>query len=209
MSNNNITGVLFDLDGVLIDTETNYTHFWDMVDKVIPTGVPNFSAAIKGSNLATILTDYFPPGKHAQVVEMLNEHQRHMTYDFFPGAIELLENLKSRDIPACVVTSSDTKKMESLYAQHPFFPSYFHGIITGDMVSKPKPDPECFLLGAELINQPIESCLVFEDSFNGLSAARNAGAIVVAVASTNSRQSLIGKADIILDNISDFAMPSL
>ena len=204
-----IKGVLFDLDGVLIDTESNYTVFWDKLNEAIPTGVDNFSSVIKGSNLATILNTYFPPEQHARVVEMLNEHQASMRYDFFPGAAELLEMLRRRGIPACLVTSSDTKKMDSLYAQHPRFRDYFRGIVTGDMVKKPKPDPECFLLGAGLLNLSIDNCVVFEDSFNGLEAARRAGAAVVTVASTNSRESLQGTADVIIDGLQDFSLENL
>lgn len=58
------TGVLFDLDGVLIDSESIYTEFWEDVDKVFPTNVPDFAHIIKGSTLPKILGTYFPMQKY-------------------------------------------------------------------------------------------------------------------------------------------------
>ena len=142
MTERAIKGVLFDLDGVLIDTEGTYTQFWEAVDRHFPTGVEGFAQVIKGSNLHNILHTYFPTEKmRAQVTEMLDNFQHDMEYNYFPGAIELLKELKSNGIACCIVTSSDKRKMESLYSQHPDFPSHFDAIVTGNMVTEPKPSP--------------------------------------------------------------------
>ena len=173
-------GVLFDLDGVLLNSEHIYSHFWDEVDRRYPTGVPNFSSVIKGSNLHEILSTYYPDDELKRcVTQMLDEFQRHMQYDFFPEAIAFVKELRRAHTPMCVVTSSDQKKMQSLYAQHPHFRALFNAIITGDMVRQAKPAPECFLLGAESIGVDIKSCVVFEDSVKGLMAGMESGATVV------------------------------
>lgn len=209
MNNREIKGALFDLDGVIIDTETTYSYFWQKVDEAFPTNVPHFSDVIKGSNLDTILNTYFPVEKHAAVVEMLNSFQREMDYPYFAGAMEMVDEMRARGIVTCVVTSSDRKKMEALYAQHPDFASHFSAIITGDMVSAPKPDPECFLLGAAKIGIPIEQCVVFEDSFNGIAAGQSAGAMVVAVATTNPASSLRSGSECVINQLSDFDLDAL
>ena len=188
---NDIKGVLFDLDGVLIDTEGIYTQFWQAVDKRFPTGVKNFAQVIKGSNLHNILHTYFPsPEMREQVNALLNDFQRDMRYEYFPGTITLLDELKRRNIPLCIVTSSDPDKMRELYRQKPEFSSYFQAIVTGDMVSEPKPSPECFLLGAKHIGVDIEECVVIEDSINGLKAGLASGARVIGLSTTCSRDAI-------------------
>ena len=203
MTESKIKGVLFDLDGVLIDTEGTYTQFWEAVDRRFPTGVDGFAQVIKGSNLHNILHTYFPTQElRAQVNDMLNAFQRDMRYDYFPGASELLKDLKSNGIASCIVTSSDKSKMEALYAQHPDFTSHFAAIITGNMVSEPKPSPECFLLGAKALGLDIKDCVVIEDSINGLKAGMASGARVIGLATTCSREAIAPHCDFIANDIS-------
>ncbi len=205
----NKTGVLFDLDGVLLDTEGLYTDFWRSIDVLYPTHVEKFSSVIKGSNLQSILNSYFSPKYHHDIVNRLNKFQCEMRYNFFPGAIEWIERLKKAQIPLCIVTSSDEKKMWRVYAAHPHFKDYFEGVVVGEMVKKPKPDPECFLLGASLIGINIEQCYVFEDSLNGLRAGKAAGAKVIGLATTNPASVLEDKADLIIDGFDDFTVDKM
>lgn len=204
MTNKAIGGVLFDLDGVLIDTEGTYTQFWEAVDNRFPTGVKGFAQVIKGSNLHNILHTYFPTEEmREQVNDMLNAFQRDMRYDYFPGAIKLLEELKSKDIACCIVTSSDKRKMESLYSQHPDFPSLFQAIVTGNMVNEPKPSPECFLLGAKMLGIDIKDCVVIEDSINGLKAGMASGAHVIGLHTTCTREAISPHCHMVAPTIGD------
>lgn len=199
---NDIKGVLFDLDGVLIDTEGIYTQFWQAVDKRFPTGVENFAQVIKGSNLHNILHTYFPsPEMREQVNALLNDFQRDMRYEYFPGTVTLLDELKRRNIPLCIVTSSDPDKMRELYRQKPEFSSYFQAIVTGDMVSEPKPSPECYLLGAKQLGIAIEDCCVVEDSINGLKAGMASGAHVAGIPSTCPRESIAAHCHWIIERV--------
>ena len=120
-----------------------------------------------------------------------------------------LNELKEAGIPMCVVTSSDDAKMQAVYSQHPHFTDYFDAIVVGNMVSRCKPDPECFLMGAERIGCDIADCYVFEDSFSGLEAGKAAGAHVIALATTNSRESLKGKASKIIDDFVGFTIDDM
>ncbi len=177
-------GVLFDLDGVLLDSEGLYTIFWDQMDKDYPTGVENFASFIKGFHLTRILGYFDTDEVRQQVLDRLLDYERNMRYEFFPGALEFVKRLRDSGIPMAIVTSSDRKKMQSLYRQHPEFPTLFDHIITGDMVTKAKPDPDCFLMGAKLLGIDIRDCIVFEDSRNGLIAGRASGAKVIGIATT-------------------------
>ena len=202
-----IKGALFDLDGVLLDSEDIYTGFWNAVEEKYPTGIPNFAHVIKGSNLFEILHDHYPTeAVRLEVTEMLLGFQRSMKYVFFDGAMEFVNRLNQRGIPACVVTSSDDDKMASLARQHPDFRSHFKTIVTGDMVRHAKPDPECYLLGAQLIGVDIHDCWVFEDSLKGLGAGRASGATVIGLATTLPRETIQPLCDMVIDNFSQLSI---
>ena len=152
-------GVLFDLDGVLLDSEGLYTIFWEQIDKEYPTGIDEFASYIKGSHLARIMGYFDNEEVRRDILNKLNDYERNMRYEFFPGALEFVRHLQEAGIRMAIVTSSDRKKMLSLYRQYPEFHTLFDQIITGDMVSKAKPDPDCFLLGARLLGVDITSML--------------------------------------------------
>ena len=134
-------GVLFDLDGVLIDSEGLYTQFWEDIERIYPTNIPNFAHIIKGNALFKILDTYYPKHLHQDIIDRVHRFELGMVYPIYDGVVEFLEELKSQDIPCAIVTSSDNVKMDTLFRQYPFFKPYFSAIITGSDVTKSKPDP--------------------------------------------------------------------
>ena len=131
---------------------------------------------------------------------MVHDFEDNIVYPVFDGVPEFLDRLQAAGWKIAIVTSSDDQKMEYLFNQLPWMKSRFDTIINGTMVSKSKPDPEGYLKAAEQLGCKPENCVVFEDSFQGLEAGRRSGAKVVALATTNSRESLSGKADMIIDD---------
>ena len=202
-------GVLFDLDGVLLDSEGLYTIFWEQIDKEYPTGIDQFASYIKGSHLARIMGYFDNEEVRRDILNKLNDYERNMRYEFFPGALEFVRHLREAGIPMAIVTSSDRKKMLSLYRQYPEFPTLFDQIITGDMVSKAKPDPDCFLLGARLLGVDISDCIVFEDSRNGLLAGRASGARVIGVATTLSTDIVEPLSDMTIGAVSELTVEGM
>jgi HAD superfamily hydrolase (TIGR01509 family) len=202
-------GVLFDLDGVLLDSEGLYTIFWEQIDKEYPTGIDEFASYIKGSHLARIMGYFDNEEVRRDILNKLNDYERNMRYEFFPGALEFVRHLREAGIPMAIVTSSDRKKMLSLYRQYPEFPTLFDQIITGDMVSKAKPDPDCFLLGARLLGVDISDCIVFEDSRNGLLAGRASGARVIGVATTLSADIVEPLSDMTIGAVSELTVEGM
>jgi HAD superfamily hydrolase (TIGR01509 family) len=202
-------GVLFDLDGVLLDSEGLYTIFWEQIDKEYPTGIDQFASYIKGSHLARIMGYFDNEEVRRDILNKLNDYERNMLYEFFPGALEFVRHLREAGIPMAIVTSSDRKKMLSLYRQYPEFPTLFDQIITGDMVSKAKPDPDCFLLGARLLGVDISDCIVFEDSRNGLLAGRASGARVIGVATTLSTDIVEPLCDMTIGAVSELTVEGM
>lgn len=208
MANRKI-GILFDLDGVLLDTEGIYSKFWAAIDKRYPTRVAHFTDVIKGSNLETILNTYFESSHHDDIKALLSQFQRNMEYRFFPGAVAWLDKLRNAGLPMAVVTSSDELKMKAVYAQHPGFKDYFKAVVVGEMVTKPKPSPECFLLGARLLGVDIANCYIFEDSINGIEAAHASGAKVIGLSTTNPKEVLQDKADLVIDSFEGFTIEKM
>lgn len=196
-------GVLFDLDGVLLDSEGQYSIFWRSMEERFPTGVDDFSNYIKGFHLARILSYFATDEIREQIVQELVEFEKNMRFEFFPGALSFVKRLREAGIPMAIVTSSDHKKMKALFSQHPDFPALFEVIITGDMVTKAKPDPDCFLLGAKQLGIDIKDCVVFEDSRNGLMAARASGARVIGVATTLSADVVASLSDLTVHGVDE------
>ena len=209
MELNNI-GVLFDLDGVLIDTESQYSVFWGDIGEKYLGNREEFAARIKGSNLSTILNNNFPdPDLQKDIVSQLDEFQANMSYAIYPGVRDFIQQLVENGIPMCIVTSSDDRKMESLFEQQPYFKEVFRHIITGDMVTKSKPDPECFIKGAELIGTDIRRCFVFEDSMQGIAAGIASGATVIALDTTNSREAISHLTHNIISSFENFSVTDM
>lgn len=198
-------GVLFDLDGVVVDSESIYTQFWSDIDKLYPTGVENFAIAIKGNTLQCILADYFPDNDVKQdILERIKDFEINMRYKPFAEAIRFINELKRNQFRIAIVTSSSQKKMDNLYAQNPGFREMFDAVVTGDMVSHSKPDPEPYLLGAKAIGVAPESCYVFEDSISGIESGIRAGATVIGLATTLPYDKIDGKAHLTINDFTGF-----
>ena len=197
------TGFLFDLDGVLIDSEREYTRIWEKIEQLYPTGIPDFPSVIKGMTLEKILDTYYAdPAIRPEVEKELYRLEKEMTYRYTPGTEEFIAELIRRSIPRAVVTSSNDLKMAHLYADIPEFKEIFPVIVDSTMVTRSKPDPQGYLLAANLLNLPIENCVVFEDSVQGVKAGKAAGAYVVGVKGTKSEEELMPYSDIVIDRLS-------
>ena len=181
---------LFDCDGVIVDTEGQYTVFWnEMGQKYVNDA--NFGSKVKGQTLVQIYDKYFAgePEKQRDITEALNRFEIKMNYDYVPGIVEFIADLRRHGVKIALVTSSNTAKMENVYHAHPEFKSLFDEILTA-----------CFLLGMTIFGSDSKDSYVFEDSFHGLQAGRSSGAIVVGLATTNSREAIADKADYVIDD---------
>lgn len=203
-------GFLFDLDGVLIDSEKEYSRIWAQVNSEYPSGVKSLEEVIKGCTLDKILDDHYPdPQVRVKVVERLYELEGKMVYRYTPGAHSLLRELKSRNLPVALVTSSNDVKMAHLDDELPDIRGFFNFIVTADLITKSKPDPEGYLLGASRLGCDPRHCVVFEDSLQGVKAGRNSGAYVVGVAGTLRREILEPYSDIVVDSLEEIDLDKL
>jgi len=196
-------GFLFDLDGVLIDSETEYTRIWQKIDRAYPTGVQDFAIKIKGQTLPEILNRHYPAHMHRHVTEMLNRMEQKMRYEMLPGAREILENLHDRQLGCVLVTSSNDIKMQHLREEQPDLESFFTDIVTADRIRHSKPDPEGYLLGAKILGAEPQRCVVFEDSVQGVRAGHAAGAYVVGLTTTLPSRQLEEYCDVIVGTLAE------
>ncbi len=198
-----IKAALFDLDGVVFNTEPQYTVFWGSQCREFHPELPGLEHEIKGQTLTQILDKLFSgelEDKRELVVARLDEFEKNMDLEYIPGFETFVKDLKSNGIKTAVVTSSNMKKMEVVLEKHPEMNDYFNRILTSEDFKESKPHPDCYLKGAQVFGcQPAE-CVGFEDSFNGLRAVRAANEFVVGLATTNSREAINEYSDYVTDD---------
>lgn len=194
---------LFDLDGVILDTEGSYTAFWDDYGSR-HFSEKDFGLKIKGQTLVKILGDYFPEeNERKAITDAINDFERKMSYPFVPGVENYIKSLKSNGIRTAVVTSSNLLKMDNVYRCHPGFREMFDMILTSEDFSESKPSPYCYLKAMRLFGAGPEDCVVFEDSLAGLQSARASGAFVTALTTTNPEEVVRNYADLVIRDFND------
>lgn len=195
---------LFDFDGVVMDTEPQYSIFWGEQGRKFHPEIEHFELIIKGQTLQQIFDKHFTGMTEVQlqICRELDEYEKRMDYQYITGIENFAKTLKNQGVKTAVVTSSNNKKMECVYQTHPELTELFDRILTADMFARSKPNPDCFLLGAEVFDTVPENCLVFEDSFHGIEAGKRAGMTVIALATTNPTHTLIDKAHEVIENFS-------
>ena len=201
MDRNTIIAALFDFDGVIMDTEGQYTIFWDEQGYQY-LGEKDFGRRIKGQTLTQIYDNHFAgmTDVQQQIRVDLDTFEANMQFNYIPGVEAFLDNLKANGVKIAVVTSSNVKKMANVYKAHPRLTERFDRIITADMFTESKPNPECFLLGMKLFEAVPAHTFVFEDSFHGLQAGMSSGATVIGLATTNPREAIAGKCHHVLSD---------
>lgn len=194
-----LKAVLFDLDGVVFDTEPQYSIFWGMICRQYHPEHPGLEHEIKGSTLTQIYDRWFSgplKAERADVTRRLDAYEATMHYDFIAGFETMIADLHAHGVKTAVVTSSNIPKMESVYRYQPSFRTLFDAILTSEDFARSKPDPDCYLRAAQRFGASPEECIVFEDSFNGLRSGRAANMKVVGVATTNSAEAIAPYSDI-------------
>lgn len=193
---------LFDLDGVIFDTEPQYTIFWGGEARRYHPEISDLEYRIKGQTLVQIFDGWFADVKdeQPQIVERLNEYERNMQFNYVEGVEEYLHWLREKGIRTAVVTSSNKAKMESMMKVHPEFEALFDAILTSEDFEYSKPHPDCYLKAAQRFGLTPQECVVFEDSFNGLKSGRAAGMFVYGLATSNPADAIAPYCDKVIDN---------
>jgi HAD superfamily hydrolase (TIGR01509 family) len=204
MKQRTLKAALFDLDGVVFDTEPQYSVFWGSICRQYHPEHPGLENEIKGQTLTQIYDRWFSgelEGERVSITERLDAYEQGMTYDFIDGFEALIADLHRHGVKTAVVTSSNQPKMESVYRYQKSFKQLFDAILTSEDFDRSKPDPDCYLKAAQRLGYQRDECIVFEDSFNGLRSGRAAQMAVVGLATTNPVEAIKPLSDM---QISDY-----
>ena len=202
---------LFDFDGVVVDTEPQYTLFWDEKGQKYHPEIPNFGHHIKGQTLIQIYKQFFrePEGLQDEITRQLLDYELTMHFEYIDGVVDFMKELREKGVKLAIVTSSNDAKMANAYREHPELKTMVDFIVTADRVTHSKPHPECFLIGAEMLGVERDNCIVFEDSFHGIEAGNRAGMKVIGLATTNSAEAIVDKCALVIPDFTDFSVEKM
>lgn len=196
---------LFDFDGVVMDTESQYSQIWASIGREYHPEIPHFDMVIKGQTLTQIFDAHFPDkAVQDEVVSKLYAYEAQMRYEYTPLCKEYLLSLRAQGIKTALVTSSNDAKMANVYRAHPDFRTLWDEILTADKFTHSKPHPECYLMAAKQLGVEPADCVVYEDSLHGLRSGKAAGMHVVGLATTYSRETIQPLADEVIDNFQQY-----
>ena len=181
--------VIFDMDGVIFDTERLYLEcIRPAAEKYGLAGFDEVAHACIGrTDVETkkLMRKAFGEDAPLEAVEQeaFKVFQKRYAEEGLPvkdGAVELLEYLKRAGARIAIGSSTEHDIVE-MELRDAGLLQYFDALACGDMVEHSKPEPDVFLLAAEMLQETIADCIIIEDSFNGVIAARRAGATVFMV----------------------------
>ena len=181
--------VVFDMDGVIFDTERLVIEFWKEVAK--KHNIPNVEHTCiqcLGTNRVRtreiFLENYgadfpFDPYR-AEVTELFNTHYKGVPLPTKPGVRELLSYLQEQDIKVGLASSTAQHLVRDEIGTAGLLP-FFQTLVCGDMVEHSKPTPDIFLKACEILNADPTKSIAIEDSFNGIRSAHCAGMTPIMV----------------------------
>ena len=195
-------GVIFDWDGVVIDSSAQHERSWELlaeeIQKPLPAG--HFKAGFGKKNQEIIPGIYGWSDDPAEIQrlgdrkeELYRKLVREQGVVVLPGARELLVALRDASIRRSVGSSTPRSNLDAIFAATGLG-ELFDAVVSANDVGNGKPAPDVFLLAAKRLGLAPADCLVIEDAHVGIEAAHRAGMKVLAVATTNSLDEL-GSAD--------------
>ena len=196
-----ITAVLFDMDGLVLDTEKLYTRFWQ--EAACACGYPmtkeqalGMRSLNRGAGLSK-MQSYFGPDVdydfiRQKRIELMDAFVEKEGVTLKPGIHELLAFLKERGIKTAIATSSPMERTV-LYLTSVGLQNSFDELVSGYMVERGKPEPDIYLYAAEKLGVKPEECMVLEDSPAGILAAHRAGCMPVMIPDQDEPDEETGK----------------
>lgn len=184
-----VKGVIFDMDGLIFDTERLSTKGWLKCGEILNIDLDNdFINSFKGTpreyscNLfkEKFGEDFDYENARAIRTKYINDYVTENGIPVKKGLYKLLDFLKESNIP-CAVATSTRKEMAEKYFEMANIKGYFSAFVYGNMVKRGKPEPDIFLKASEMLGVNISECIVLEDSPAGIKAGFLAGSKVVCV----------------------------
>ena len=181
--NGKIRGIIFDMDGLMLDTEKLLTQFWCEAAQIYGfkmtkqhvLGIRSLAAKYAIPHLKGIFGENFDYyAVRAKRIELMNAHIQKYGIQKKSGLDELLKNLSERRIKLAVATATDMQRTV-MYLEKADVIGFFDEIVTGDMIKNGKPEPDIYIAAAQKLGLPCGDCIAVEDSPNGILSAYRAG----------------------------------
>ncbi|XP_050272575.1 (DL)-glycerol-3-phosphatase 2 [Quercus robur] len=213
-----ITHVIFDMDGLLLDTEKYYTEVQEIIlaryNKPFDWSLKAKMMGMKAIEAARVFVEETGISDSLTAEGFLVEREAMLqnlfpNSELMPGASRLIKHLHAKGIPICLATGSHRRHFELKTQRHGELFSLMHHVVLGDdpEVKQGKPSPDIFLAASKRFEGgPVDShkFLVFEDAPSGVNAAKNAGMSVVMVPDPRLDSSYRATADQVLSSLLDF-----
>lgn len=184
-----LKGVLFDMDGLMIDTEKLLVRFWCEsarsfgfpMTKEHVLGIRSLSRKYAEPHLKSIFGEDFDfAAVRANRIKIMNAYIDEHGIEVKKGLTELLDAIRARGLKCAVCTATDRERTK-LYLTKIGVYDRFDGFVCGDMIANGKPDPDIYIEGAAVLGLEPGECMALEDSPNGIESAFRAGCIPVMV----------------------------
>ena len=204
-----LMGVIFDLDGVLIDTSQFHKEAWLMLSKEEDlTFSDEFFYSTFGMQNYQIIPMMTDRKLNTEEISRMSDRKELLFRNLIngklkllAGAEELISDLKDKGFRLSIGSSTTKLNMDYITKNLLIF-NYFDAIVIGEDVTNGKPAPDTFLKAAERLSLPPKCCVVVEDAVQGVQAGKTAGMAVVAVTTTRQRDDL-EEADLIVDSLDE------
>lgn len=207
-----LKAVLFDMDGVIVDTEplhrkAYFKLFDDLGIKVSEELYTSFTGALTKKVCTTLIEKYQLKQSPDELALIKRKYFKQYFYndaDFnlLAGVKDLIENYFENGIKLVVASSASMTTIKMVFEKFEL-EKYFIGKVSGADLKESKPHPEIFLLASEIANEPKENCMVIEDSTNGIIAAHAAGIFCTAYKSEHSINQNYDQANLLISDFSE------
>lgn len=194
-----LKAIIFDLDGTLVDSLPYHHESWRIFFKNNNLEEHDFSEVLKeykGGGTLELMTSVFGDMYTKDELKKMTDDKEIIFRDIYKSKIypieglkQFLDNLKENNI-SLAIGSNAIRKNVIMTIEELSLTNYFSSIICGDEVSRGKPDPEMFVKTLSNLNVSRNECIIFEDSIEGIKAAKNADIKVIGVTSSQSSEKL-------------------
>ncbi|WP_312090556.1 HAD family phosphatase [Chryseobacterium sp.] len=213
-----LKAVLFDMDGVIVDTEplhkkAYFKTFDELEVEVSADLYSSFTGASTKRVCETLINQFNLKHSHEDIAAIKRSHFKDYFYndeefDLIPGVKTLIEHYYHNGIKLILASSATMTTINMVFEKFDL-EKYFGGKISGADLKESKPHPEVFQIAAKLAEEPTENCMVIEDSTNGILAAKRAGIFCAAYKSLHSLNQSYDLADIVVSDYNELFLDKI